>query len=303
MYKKLLKPFIWCCLLCCFTPNLYGQYFSHQINLSDSTQVHILRTVRGDRFVGKVKDIRSTTLFFALNNGDELSFNFQEVISVITWLEDNIDGRKDWHRHFNQGLRVIGEERSIGAENLIYSSTAFNYGEGGGEVRSFAFVVNVADVGLSENISVGGGFALPDIGILRFKATTSINNTLHIGAGTNLIFPISDIADIEGVAHAYAVLTKGTRDRYFNITAGAFIGLDSFSEDIFVASIGGGYRVAPQWRLHFEILFGAEEVSFLPAVGVLWQKGKFKLEFGLAGLPETDIDSALIPIFALGFIF
>jgi len=303
MYKKLLKPFFWCCLLYCFTPNLQGQYFSHEINLSDSTQVHILRTVRGDRFVGQLKDIRSTNLYFVLGNGDELIFTFKEVVSILTWRDENLDGKKNWHRPFAGSLLNAGETRSIGAENLIYSSTAFNYAEGDGEVRSFAFIVNIVDVGVTKGLSIGGGFALPDIGILRLKATTPVSKSLYLGAGVNMIFPLTEITDIEGVAHTYAILTAGTPDRFFNFTVGAFLALDSFSDDIFIASIGGGYRVAPQWRLHFEMVFGAEDGAFIPAVGVVWQKGNFKLELGLAGLPDTDIESTLIPILALGFVF
>ena len=198
-------------------------------------------------------------------------------------------------------LRNNKEE--LEAENLIYSSTAFNYGEGDGEVRSFAFIVNIADVGITKGISIGGGFALPDIGILRFKASTPVGKSLHLGAGVNMIFPITDIADIEGVAHSFVILTAGNRNRFFNLTLGTSFALDSFSDDIFIASIGGGYRVASQWRLHFEMLFGGEDAAFIPAVGSIWQKGNFKLELGLAGLPDTDIESALIPIFALGLLF
>lgn len=303
MYKKLLEPIIWCCLMCAFLPSAHSQYFSHQLNLQDSSQVHILRTNRGDRFVGQLKDIRSTNLFFVLGNGDELTFAFKEVVSIITWQEENLDGGKGWQRQFRGNLLVEGQNRGIGAENLIYSSTAFNYEPGEGEVRSFVFIVNVVDVGVAKGVSVGGGFVLPDIGILRMKATTPVGKSLHIGAGVNMIFPLTDITDIEGVAHTYAVLTSGNPDRFLNVTVGAFIALDSFSDDIFIGSIGGGYRVAPQWRLHFEMVFGAEEGAFIPAVGAVWQKGNFKLELGIAGLPDTDIESTLIPILALGFVF
>lgn len=300
MYKKLLKTIICCWLMCNFLPLAQAQYFSHQLNLQDSTQVHILRTKRGDRFVGRLTDIKSTNLFFQMGNGDELSFTFKEVISIITWQEENLDGNKIWQRQFSLNE---GPGKSISPENLIYSSTAFNYGKGDGEVRSIAFIVNIVDVGITEGFSIGGGFALPDIGIFRAKATTPIGKSLHAGAGVNMIFPITEFTGIEGVAHTFAILTSGTPDRFFNVTIGASVALDSFSEDIFLASIGGGYRIAPQWRLHFELLFGGGDGAFIPAVGSIWQKGNFKLELSLAGLPDTDIESALIPILALGILF
>ncbi len=303
MFTRLLKLLICYCLTYSFLPTAYTQYFSHQLNLQDSTQVHILRTKRGDRFVGQLKDIRSTQLFFTLGNGDELTFTFKEVVSIITWQEESLDGSKQWHRQFKEGPFGIGERKSIGAENLIYSSTAFNYDKGDGEFRSFAFIVNLADVSVTKDLSIGGGFALPDIGILRLKVTTPVGRSLHIGAGVNMIFPLTDITGIEGVAHTYAILTTGNPDQFLNLTLGAFVALDSFNDDIFIGSIGGGYRIAPQWRLHFEMVFGADEGAFIPAIGTVWQKGNFKLEMDLAGLPDTDIESTLIPIFALGFLF
>lgn len=303
MYKKLLKNMVWLWLLPSFLPSANAQYFSHQLNLQDSTQVHILRTKRGDRFVGQLKDIRSTNLFFQLGNGDELTFAFNEVISILTWREENLEGGNNWQRQFRGDFFGIREKRSIGAENLIYSSTAFNYEEGGGEVRSFAFIVNVVDVGVAEGVSVGGGLTLPDIGILRLKGTTPVSKSLHLGAGVNMIFPLTDLTGIEGVAHTYAILTSGNPDRFLNLTVGAFVALDSFNDDIFVGSVGGGYRISQEWRLHFEMVFGVEAGAFIPGVGAVWQKGNFKLELGLAGLPDTDIDSTLIPILALGFVF
>lgn len=304
MLKKLLVPILWLCLVCWASPSLYSQYFSHQINLTDSTQVHILRSKRGDRFVGKLKDIRSTTLYFQLNNGDELSFAFNEVISVVTWKEEGSSSRSSWQRQlFQEGGINLDSERSISAENLIYSSTAFNYEKLGGEVRSIAFLINVVDVGVAEGFSLGGGFTLPDIGILRAKLTTPVSRNTHIGVGTNLFFPITDISGIDGVAHTYVVVTRGNKDQFFNFTLGAFLSFDSFNDDIFVASVGGAYRVAPQWRMHFEFFFGAEDGAFIPAAGGIWQKGNFKLEFGIAGVPDIDIESIIIPIFALGLVF
>ena len=114
MYKKLLKPIICCWLLCYFSPSAYTQYFSHQLNLQDSTQVHILRSKRGDRFVGQLTDIRTTNLYFRLGNGDELIFTFKEVLSVITWREENLEGSKNWQRQFREDLNAQEQQRGIG---------------------------------------------------------------------------------------------------------------------------------------------------------------------------------------------
>lgn len=304
MLKKLFAAFFWLCLMGVPTSDLSGQFFSHQLNLKDSTQVHILRSQRGDRFVGQLKDIRSTTIYFRLNNGDELSFDFHEVISVVTWEEEKTKGTPSWQRSLRQrGGIFLDSEKSIGAENLIYSSTAFNYEKLRGEVRSFSFLINVIDIGIAEGVSLGGGFSLPDIGIFRTKITTPISENSHIGVGSNLIFPISDFSNISGLAHTYLVLTRGNKDRYLNFTAGAFISFDSFNDHLFIASLGGAYRVSPRWRMHFEFFFGAEEGAFIPGIGAIWQKGNFKLEFGLVGAPAIDLESILIPIFALGFVF
>ena len=54
------------------------------------------------------------------------------------------------------------------------------------------------------------------------------------------VLPLFEGDLLAGVAHTFAILTSGTPDRFFNVTIGASVALDSFSEDIFLASIGGG---------------------------------------------------------------
>jgi len=304
MSTKLLPALIALVPLLCLSVVLQGQYFSHKIKLTDPYQVHTLKTVRGDRFVGNIVSIQSTQLQFKLNNGNLVDFSFQEILWVITWGEDEKSLSANLSKLLSKNNKAIFEEPfHIGAENIIYSSSAFNYSRGHGEVKSYAFLINYVDVGVSDDFSIGGGFVLPSLGLLRFKTTLSADEKLHFGLGANLIVPISDLADIIGVGHLYAVGSIGSRSRFFNITAGFFVPFDVFSDLIFVTTVGGVYQISKQWRMHFELFYEDEGPSVIPAYGVIWQKGKFKLELGMAAFPGLDLDTPLLPIIGLGFIF
>lgn len=284
--------------------SLQGQYFSHKIKLTDPYQVHILKTVRGDRFVGNIVSIQSTQVKFKLNNDNLLDFSFQEILWVITWGEEEQALSVNLSKLLSKNNKITFDAPAhIGAENIIYSSSAFNYKRGHGEVKSYTFVVNYADIGVTDDFSIGGGFVLPSIGLLRFKTTLSADKKAHFGLGANLVFPISDFIDIVGVGHLYAVGSIGSKARFFNITAGFFFPFDGFSELIFVTTLGGVYQISNQWRMHFELLYEDEELSFIPAYGVIWQKGKFKLELGMAAFPGLELDTPILPIIGLGFIF
>lgn len=288
----------------CFSVLLQGQYFSHKIKLTDPYQVHVLKTVRGDRFVGNIVSIQSTQLQFKLNNENVLDFSFQEIMWVLTWGEDEQALTGNLSKLLAQNNKVFFDAPThIGAENIIYSSSAFNYSRGHGEVKSYAFVVNYADIGVTDDFSIGGGFVLPNIGLLRFKTTLSADKKAHFGLGANLVFPISEFADLVGVGHLYAVGSIGSKSRFFNLTAGFFFPFDGFSELIFVTTLGGVYQISRQWRMHFELLYEDEELSFIPAYGVIWQKGKFKLELSMAAFPGLELDTPILPIIGLGFIF
>ncbi len=304
MPTKLLPALIALVPLLCLSIVLQGQYFSHKIKLTDPYQVHILKTLRGDRFVGNIVSIQSTQLQFKLSNENLLDFSFQEILWVITWGEDEQALSVNLPKLLSQKNKpIFAAPLHIGAENIIYSSSAFNYSRGHGEVKSYAFVINYADIGVTDDFSIGGGFVLPSIGLLRFKTTISADETAHFGLGANLVFPISDLADLVGVGHLYAVGSIGSKSRFFNITAGFFFPFDGFSELIFVTTVGGVYQISNQWRMHFELLYEDEELSFIPAYGVIWQKGKFKLELGMAAFPGLELDAPILPIIGLGFIF
>ena len=58
--KHFLVPFL---LLACMIP-VKAQQISEELNLADSSQLHVLETKRGDRFIGRVIKIENTTVYF-----------------------------------------------------------------------------------------------------------------------------------------------------------------------------------------------------------------------------------------------
>ncbi len=292
IFKSMKRFFICCFLYCCtsFTA-LFAQVFSDKINLQDSTQVHILETKWGDRLIGRIVKIENTQLTFQLNEKSKLTYQFAEIKSVGVY---GIDEFEDLERP------ATGDKGTAwGPENLIYSSTAFNYPKRTGEVRNIELLLTTFDYGATDNFSIGGGIVVPVAIVVRGKLTTEISKNFHLGVGLNNVLPVID-SDPVIIAHGFLAGTLGTRENFINATAGYGFTFGDFGDSSFILSFGGSLSLSKHWRFTVDALWVTEsgDQGLVPGFMMGWSKGKTRLEFGTAVLPDSDVP--FIPILALG---
>ena len=68
-----------------------AQFISKSIIIGDTSQVHILSTENGDRFVGRVTKIENTNIFFLFKETKELEFTLTEIRSIVLEKEQVVE--------------------------------------------------------------------------------------------------------------------------------------------------------------------------------------------------------------------
>lgn len=293
--------------LCFFTPaNTAAQVFSSSINLADTTQQHLLVTKRGDRIVGRIQKIEGTTVSFIMNTGNAVTYAFQD----IEWVGLRDEKRDEPKRRYRNAeadsprLRVAPERN--GCENLLFSSSAFNYEKGTAEYRNLQVLINMVDYGISDHFSVGGGLVVPFIFIVRFKATIDYNDILHLGVGTNNFIPISESLGGSPFTHLYGAVTLGRPKAYLNATVGYGFTWGGSSLDFpgdretvpLVATFGGSILVADRLRFIIDIAYlkGEDLNDVMPSFSMGWISRASRFEVGLFSFVGSD--SFAIPVVA-----
>ncbi|MFM9946389.1 MAG: hypothetical protein ACKV1O_00470 [Saprospiraceae bacterium] len=293
------------CLLFFAPKDAVCQVFSSSINLEDTTQEHLIITKRGDRIVGRIQKIEGTTVTFIMKTGNAITYAFQDIEWVGLREEKNAASKPSKGYQAELPRLRIAPERN-GCENLLVSPSAFNYKKGTGEYRNLEVVVNIADVGLSDNFSVGGGMVIPFIFIVRLKGTVDYNEIVHLGAGVNNFIPISEDIGGSPFTHFYGVVTVGKPKAYLNTTLGYIIPWDNTpvfvgeSETVpLVATFGGSITVAERFRFMIDVIYtkgdGLDEV--MPSFSMGWIGRMSRFELGLV-TSVIGTDSFAIPALA-----
>lgn len=263
-------------------PSLYSQIFSENINLSDTTQLHILETKRGDRFVGRIASIENTEIYFLFRNESPLQFKFQEIAQVWVVGEIPPDEKK------GQKSNAEFDPTFYAPEYLLYSATAFSFPKGGGTYRNTDLLWNVVDFGVTDNFSFGGGVVIPILFAFRAKGTFGIGEKVRFGFGQNTFIPF--VPDVASATHLFAVSSVGQADRFLNISFGYWLNWQDTSELSIVFTGGGGFNITENWRIIIDIFYMNDpDVNVLPSLMLSWVSGKNNVDFGFINLPETDI--------------
>ena len=67
---------------CCAMVSLWGQAISPEVDLRDSSQLHLLRTRRGDRLIGRLLYVQPPEASFRMRTGDTLFFDLSSLKAV-----------------------------------------------------------------------------------------------------------------------------------------------------------------------------------------------------------------------------
>lgn len=282
--KRVLQLSLFISLLCFQIPQLYCQVFSEKIDLSDSTQRHVLETKRGDRFMGRITRIENTDVFFLFRNENPLQFKFQDIARV--W----VAGEQPPGQEEAEGL-PSGDDfdpSSHAPEYILYSATAFPFPKGGGAYRNVDLLWNVVDFGATKHFSFGGGAVIPFFFAFRAKGTFELAPKFRFGFGQNTFIPF--VPDVESASHLFAVASVGQAERFLNFSFGYWFNWEDPDDPDLVYTGGGGFNITDDWRILIDIFYlNNEDVGVLPSLMLSWMRNKNSVDFGFVNVPDTDI--------------
>ena len=319
IYKFFLFSFL--LFLSLDSSSLHAQFISQDISIGDTTQVHVLNTENGDRFVGRVTKIENTTVFFLFQNTKELEFTLSEIRSLVLYSEQKSNGDSQNEIQNSDYLRAkkAYEERRKnrnkkavlnGEENLFFSPTSYTLGKGKKEYRNLLVFYNRIDLGLTDNLDIGFDL-LPlissNIFAARIKAGVPLSDFINIGFGGSIytvIQPNFFGRNVSGTTHTYGTATFGTIEKFINIGFGyafPFRPNDSNAEGSSLITFGGALRIAKRWKIIADfILLGIDDEPDFYSIGASWFSDKHRLDFGINTL-ATPGNSFLGPIVPVPF--
>ncbi len=210
------------------THSLWGQHFDSNLDFSDSTQIHQLTTVKDDVFVGHVIVLKNNTLSFLLKNRDTLQFQLNEVESITVYDPASPVSKEDHSEtKVSQTKKPVEEEEKeiYGTEHLFFSPTAYNLRRKKANYRNTEILVNNANYGLTDYLSVGVGLST---GIseylisLKLKASYPLTGFLRIGAGARYHISSREFNDLKNpnFSSFYGVISVGTKAMFANFSIG-----------------------------------------------------------------------------------
>lgn len=274
----------------------------HQMPQSPSS-LHVLKTSRGDRFVGQLLQyVPGNNLLFLLENGDTLSVMEQKMqYGQLVLIEPPMTATEP---------KVDLPIEMNGQEKLMFGGTGFTVPKGQAEFRSTIVFFHSMDIGLTDFFSLGAGASTftPFLGFsFRAKLGFNIGKYIHIGAGGMVVAIHDENNDFsddsnswESVAVANGALTIGTRERYvnFGIMRGNETLVDPFDNESpdggFTGfTIGGAYRINNHFRFfaeHFQLNWKDPETPDFSSIGFSFFTLKHRLDFGISIIQYDEAD-------------
>ena len=135
---------------------LNAQTFSPNFNFSDTTQIHVLKTHRGDVFTGKVIEIKDTNLRFLANGDIPLEFRFAEISSVSVQGEDQTAEAPSMENHKQKEDHGL-ENDTFPTQIMFYTQSAFALKRGKKLFTNVDLLWNSFDFAVTDRFSAGVG--------------------------------------------------------------------------------------------------------------------------------------------------
>ncbi len=273
MYRYLSFVFF----LCLPIVQAVAQTIDARIVEGDAAQQHELHTRRGDVFFGTLLGQTADSIFFRLRSNLEIQFAAKDVERVrLASAEPAATPSR---------IKQAGEPDPA-PENLLFSPTAFNFKKGHGEYRNTLLSLNQVDVGLSDHFSIGGTLILPALAGIHAKVNAELSPSTRLALGGAVYTAFFDGG---AAAHVYGAVSKGTPDKFINLTLGAAGTFDGNWIPIF--SGGGAYRFHRHWRLMGDIAYSPNlgDAFILPSLSFSWFNARHRVDFGLLSLSVLPI--------------
>lgn len=214
----------------------------------DTIDTHILTTLRGDEFTGRLLQNDSNSVVFLLNVGDTLTYHPSELASV-----------KILHEKPAPKSDCI-------SERLLFAPTGFALEKGENEYRNILFLYNSYHHGITDRITIGGGFMpliITYMGWVDAKFTFKLGENLHLGTGALLGggFAIdfsedegSDGWNKYGLTGGFGAMTIGSRNKFINLSMARVVVFEIGDPESspWLYSLGGACNLGKKKRLFFE---------------------------------------------------
>lgn len=272
---------------------VFSQTFSPNLNLSDTSQVHILTSNRGDIFIGRVIEIIDTRVSFLANGDIPIEFQFSEIKKIV------VKGEEISSENENNGSEPVFPNRRIqepfNTQLMFLTPTAFTLDRGKRLYSNVNVLWNSLDIGVTDHFQAGFGVVLPVLAIPRAKFAIDLTEKVHVGAGINA-FTVIDFYywELNMAFHPYAVTTFGEPDLFVNITGGYILPLGYIEDRIMVAGLGIGGE-SEKFVYKAELLVYQEPIwngirytRLFPELGFGIKSRNKRFEFGIVGLAVFD---------------
>lgn len=280
---------------------LFAQTFSPNLDISDTSQVHILVSNRGDVFSGRVIEIIDTRVSFLAGGDIPIEFRFAEIDYIIVKGEET-PGRSDIQGNYSGYRQPVDRTPETWDTQLMFlTSTAFQLEPGKKLYSNVDLLWNSLDFGVTENFSAGIGVFLPFMAIPRAKFSLGVTEKVHLALGTN-IFTVYDFYELNMATHFFGAATFGKPELFVNITGGVIVPVGEIESRVMVTGFGGGgetpkFVYKAEFLVYQEPLFNGQNlIRLIPEIAMAVKSRNKRYEFGLVGIPVFDF--ALFPYLA-----
>ena len=242
-------------------------------------EYHRLITKKGDHFIGQLISYSTEEIVFLLKNGSEITIAPKDLSKIVLEKQDTGPSRKKRRKYNYKQHRIY------------FSPSALMLKEGVTEFRSNMVLYNTIEHGITNNVTVGGGF----FSILLVNAVTgkiklgfSLTDMIHVAVGAQggVGFTFYDGGYSMGLF--YGVLSIGTSDRFINVSVGRGKGQDD-NMGTTGYSMGGSFRMGEHWRINVEYFHFEDPYysyydptdNIFGTLGLSWSKRQHQVDFGI----------------------
>lgn len=255
----------------------------------DTMRMYKVELLDGSVFVGRMVDSTDTRIRLLTNSGTSVDVDSRSMTRITPVSASDLHRGKYWFPNPN-------------ATRYLFAPSAFSLKRGEGYYQNTYIVLNSFNVGVTDNITIGGGFELTSLLIkgsggpiffLTPKVSIPVNDRFRAAAGV-LYVNVPDLFSNQrsGGGIAYGVGTFGTPNSNFSAGLGWGFIQGDFSTNP-VVTLSGMHRVSRKVALVTENwLIPADGYYGIYSYGVRFFGEKLAVD--LAFLNNRDIASVLV---------
>ncbi len=256
------------------------------LQIGDTTQLHILMSERGDRLLGRIVLITPDSLQYRLqSSGDTLSFTPPEVRRI---------------RIFASGLSANTPNGRYPVEDYYYSPSGFPLPRKR-VYRNTSILFNELEFGIGQHGRIGVGYIVPVVLTSRVQLFGALSAKWRLFSTFNTALFLLGVNDNPVGSHVLGGISYGRQQTFASAGFGYFIDWSDRGAIYSGIQLGGSWLPSERWRVYSEafIIFEDEQTTVVPLFVGSRFFPKSRLDFGLA-VPLTLVGEG-VPIPVLGF--